>query len=84
MASGWPTMPKLASIIGCDKVWGGCYGPRAHQGWTEGGPKEMAQKRLDTKSLKGFTKAGQVETMGSYGSIYKITLNVGLVRSSRS
>jgi hypothetical protein len=80
MGSGWPTMPKLASITGCDKVWGGCYGPRVDRGCTKGGPKETAQKRSDTKSLKGFTKAEQVETMGSYGSVHKITLNVGLVR----
>jgi hypothetical protein len=46
--------------------------------------KETAQKRSDTKSLKKFTEAEEVETLGSYDSIYKITLNVGLVRSSRS
>ena len=46
--------------------------------------KETAQKRSDTKSLEEFTEAEQVETLGSYDSIYKITLNVGLVRSSRS
>jgi hypothetical protein len=44
----------------------------------------MAQKRSDTKSLKGFTEAKEVKTLGFYDSIYKITLNVGLVRSSRS
>ena len=43
-----------------------------------------AQKRSDTKSPKGFTEAEEVETLGSYDSLYKITRNVGLVRSNRS
>jgi hypothetical protein len=44
----------------------------------------LPRSATDTKSLQGFTEAEEVETLGSYDSIlvYKITLNVGLVRYS--